>query len=116
MVERVHLHLEHGKVRLRRWRTETAYGPETQTIEYGRLSDERFYSDSTRDPGGAHVYPATDQGEAAALRHTHRRMRESGQRFVPIPARFDEHDQPADGLPWIKCGSEWVLPETDNGG
>lgn len=115
MVERVQLYEQHGKQRLRRWRTVRAYGSDSEHVEYGRLADGRWYSDSTRDMGGAHIYPATEQGERAALEHCYQRMRDTGREYVPVPAGYDATGEPTDDLPWERRGSDWVLPEPETG-
>ncbi len=111
MVDRVQLHHEFGTRPLKRWCTESAYGPFSEHVTFGRLADGRWFCHVTRQPQGAWVYPATDDGERQALEHCERWMAESEQRFVPTPAVYDGFGQPADGRQWVKQGSNWVLPE-----
>lgn len=116
MGERLHLHTVFGVRRLRRWRTTDAYGPFAQWVEYGQLADDRWYCCRSADPGGAHVFDTSQTGSGQALQSAYRWMRDSGRQWVPAPAAYDGSGQPVDGLPWVKHGNQWVLPEPDPGG
>lgn len=117
-MERVDLAHEFGVDRQRAWRSAASGMSYVVQVGFGRLADGRWYAEMHGHRGrfedggrGAHVFTATDLGKTLALRLAYRWMRDAGGTWTPTPAAFDNLGRPADGLPWVASGSEWILPK-----
>jgi hypothetical protein len=117
-MDRVDLTGQFGTDRQRCWRSGWAEGPFVTTVTFGKLADGRWFADRRGREGdsddhrfGACVYAATDLGRTLALRMAYRWMRTSSSCWKAEPATFDTERRPADGLPWVRRGGEWVLQE-----
>lgn len=114
-MDRVELAYEYGRHAERRWRDHGSQSPYLVLVTFGRLGDGRWYADLTGyrtaevHGRGAHVFGADGQGRVLALRLAYRWMRDAGGRWWPTPASFDDRGDPADGLPWVARGGEWLL-------
>lgn len=100
------LHLEHGIGRLEAWRVAQVPYWKDQRVEFGRLTDGRWYAARSRTSGGA--YASTDE---QAVRRIVDGWLADGQEWVPAPARFGPDGLPADGRRWRGTGTQWLLDE-----
>lgn len=112
-MERVDLAYEYGVDRQRAWRDDSSQSAFLTVVSFGRLANGRWYAqrrgwaaDGDDRRLGACVFGADAKGKTLALRLAYSWMRE-GQ-WWPRPAAFDA-GVPADGLPWVRRGGEWVL-------
>jgi hypothetical protein len=102
--------------RQRSWRNGWTQGPYVTVVVFGRLGDGRWFAerhgrlaDDVDRRRGACAFDAHENGRILALRLAYRWMRESGVDWTAMPASFDSDGNPADGLPWIRRGSDWIL-------
>lgn len=108
---------QHGTDRQRRWCCNGTDSPFSRQVESGRLGDGRWYANARGDGLGeqdgrtAMVFAATDLGRTLALRLAYRWMSDLGGEWTPIPAAYDAQGRPTDGLPWVRSGRHWVLPD-----
>jgi hypothetical protein len=103
-VERVDLDRQFGVVRLSRWRSHGSSSSRCRFVTVGRLADGRWFAHLSRERGGAFVFDA-EQGEDLARRLAADWM--AGHEWLPTPAAFGADGQPADGVAWVRSGSEW---------
>ena len=115
-MDRVDLTHEYGVDRQRKWASGSPAHWQYTAVVFGRLVDGRWFAerhgrqaDVDDRQQGACVFGGDEQGERLALRLAYSWMREGD--WSPMPASFDELGHPTDGLPWIRIGQRWRLPD-----
>lgn len=115
-MERVDLTWEYGTERQRKWGFGSPGGWEYSAVSFGRLADGRWFAQrygrqadvDDRQQGGC-VFGTDEQAEQLALRLAYSWMSEGD--WWAMPASFDGFGRPDDGLPWVRIGQRWKLPD-----
>jgi hypothetical protein len=92
---------------VRAWRSNGAGHWQYRKVSYGTCSRGWFVHRIGQAWSGAWLVP--DERAACELIEKWMHGAENQDRtWIPTPAAYDAFEQPADGLPWLRSGGQWL--------